>query len=192
MHDRKPFIYGGALLAVVVLAVGVLWYRSQEAPLAAAAGAPAGTLFGASGPADPAMSPISLERTEAIPMTVYLTPTCGCCAGWVEHLAQHGFEAELHYMSDAELGAKKGELGISPELSSCHSAVVNGYVVEGHVPGEVIRQLLAEAPAARGITAPGMPVGSPGMEVDGIVQPYDVLLFTSDGRTRVYSQQGRN
>jgi hypothetical protein len=95
-------------------------------------------------------------------------------------------------MTDAELGAMKGELGIIPELASCHSAVVNGYVIEGHVPGEVIRKLLAEAPAARGIAAPGMPVGSPGMEVDGVVQPYDVLLFTADGKTQVYSQQGRN
>lgn len=192
MNARKPFVYGGALLATVVLAIGIFWFRSQEAPAAPIAAGIDGTLFGASGPAEPARAPIPVDRAEAVPITVYLTPTCGCCAGWVEHLAQHGFEPELRYMNDAELGALKGDLGILPDLASCHSAVVNGYVVEGHVPGEVIRQLLAEAPPARGITAPGMPVGSPGMEVDGIVQPYDVLLFTADGRTQVYSKQGRN
>jgi hypothetical protein len=192
MDDRKPFIYAGALLTAVVLAVGVLWFRSQEAPTSPISVSLDGTLFGASGPAEQARTPIPLDQTEAVPITVYLTPTCGCCAGWVEHLAQHGFEPELRYMTDAELGALKGELGIRPELASCHSAVVNGYLVEGHVPAEVIRQMLAEAPPALGVTAPGMPVGSPGMEVEGIVQPYDVLLLTADGRSQVYSKQGRN
>jgi hypothetical protein len=188
MNDRKPFVYGGALLAVVALAVGVFWLQSNEAPAAPAVMGLDGTFFGAEGPP----APIPIGYAEAIPITVYLTPTCGCCAGWVEHLAEHGFEPDLRYINDAELGAVKGQLGVSPELASCHSAVVNGYVVEGHVPGDVIRTLLAEAPNARGVTAPGMPVGSPGMEVDGIVQPYDVLLFTEDGRTSVYSRQGRN
>jgi hypothetical protein len=192
MNDRKPFVYGAALLVAVVTAVGILWARSREAPAAPVAATQDGTLFGSGASAEAGRAPIPLDRAEAVPITVYLTRTCGCCAGWVEHLAQHGLEADLQYMTDAELGAKKGQLGIAPELASCHSAVVNGYVVEGHVPGDVIRRLLAEAPQARGITAPGMPVGSPGMEMDGVVQPYDVLLFTEGGRTRVYSEQGRN
>jgi hypothetical protein len=86
----------------------------------------------------------------------------------------------------------KEEHGVRPELSSCHTAVVNGYVVEGHVPGDVVRRFLAEAPAVAGLAVPGMPVGSPGMEMGDVVDPYDVLTFTSDGRTQVYSSQGRS
>lgn len=195
MSDRKPILYGGAVLALSMLVVGILWFQSQEAPaspvtLAESVGS--GTLFGDDGPGDPAMEAIPLDRTDPIAISVYLTPTCGCCAGWVQHLPEYGFEAELQYMTDPELGALKGQLGVTAELSSCHTAVVNGYVIEGHVPGDVIREFLADAPEARGIAAPGMPIGSPGMEVNGQVDPYDVLLFTSDGRTQVYSRQGRN
>jgi len=86
----------------------------------------------------------------------------------------------------------KATNAVHPELSSCHTAIVNGYVVEGHVPGDVVRQFLADAPQVRGLTVPGMPIGSPGMDFDDRVEPYDVLAFTSDGRTIVYSQQGRN
>lgn len=195
MADRKTFLYGGALLALAVAVAGFLWMQSEEPAspvLALAEAAPPGTLFAEQAPVDPSMEPIPLDRTEPIPISVYLTPTCGCCAGWVEHLPEHGFEAELHYMTDPELGALKGQLGVMPELSSCHTAVVNGYVVEGHIPGEVVRRFLAEAPPARGISAPGMPIGSPGMEMGDTVEPYDVVLFTSDGRIGIYSREGRN
>jgi hypothetical protein len=171
MMPRTPVLVGAASL---LLAVGATTY----------------VLVGSGSAApDPAQPPIALDRAEPIPMTVYLTPTCGCCAGWVEHLAAHGFEVSLQYMDD--LAPTKERLGVTPEISSCHTAVVNGYVVEGHVPGDVVRRLLAEAPEVAGIAAPGMPVGSPGMEVGGQVDPYDVIAFTSDGRTRVYSEEGR-
>jgi hypothetical protein len=136
-----------------------------------------------------ARDPIPLDYPSAIPMTVYLSPTCGCCSGWVEHMKGHGFEISLEYHAD--LAPVKEGFAIPPALQSCHTGIVNGYAIEGHVPGEVVRQFLAEAPAVRGLAAPGMPVGAPGMEMGGRVDPYDVLTFTSSGETAVYSRQGR-
>jgi len=193
--DRKPALLSGALLAVLVTAGGVFWFRSQEAPAApprTTVPIESGTVFSLPSPVDPAREPISLDRTEPIEMVVYLTPTCGCCSLWVEHIAEYGFDVDLRYVTDPDLYAVKATNAVQPELSSCHTAIVNGYVVEGHVPGDVVRQFLADAPQVRGLTVPGMPVGSPGMEFDDRVDPYDVLAFTSDGRTVVYSQQGRN
>ncbi len=193
--DRKPALFGATLLALAVTAVSMIWFRSQEAPAAPVrTGVPieAGTVFDLSSPADPARESIPLDRTEPIEMVVYLTPTCGCCSLWVEHIVEHGFDVDLRYVNDPELFAIKTTHQVHPELSSCHTAIVNGYVVEGHVPGDVVRQFLAEAPPARGLTVPGMPIGSPGMEMGDRVDPYDVLAFTSDGRAVVYSEQGRN
>lgn len=138
---------------------------------------------------DVARDPIPLDHPELIPITVYQSPQCGCCGLWVEHIREHGFEPEVRYQAD--MGEVKEGFGISFAISSCHTAVVNGYVVEGHVPGDVIRRFLAEAPAARGLTLPGMPLGSPGMEMpDGRVDEYAVLLFTSSGVVTEYSRHG--
>jgi hypothetical protein len=194
MNDRKPLLFGGALVILLVAFTGVLWVRSQEAPASPPTTLFAvqdGSVFGLTDPVDPTRDPIPLEHADPIPMEVYLTPTCGCCSLWVDHMAENGFEPELRYVTDQELNQVKQRLDVRPELSSCHTAIVNGYVVEGHVPADVVRDFLAEAPPMRGIAAPGMPVGSPGMEVGGIVEPYDVVAFTSDGRAVVYSRQGR-
>lgn len=138
---------------------------------------------------DVARDPIPLDHPELIPITVYQSPQCGCCGLWVEHIREHGFEPEVRYQAD--MGEVKAGFGISFALSSCHTGVVNGYVIEGHVPGDVIRRFLAEAPAARGLTVPGMPLGSPGMELpDGRVDEYAVLLFTSAGEVSEYSRHG--
>lgn len=118
------------------------------------------------------------------PITVYKSPFCGCCAGWVDYLRERGFEVTVHERTD--LSDIKASYGIRPELQSCHTAVVDGYAIEGHVPAADIRRLLRERPDIRGLTAPGMPMMSPGMNS---VEPkgYDVLSFDGDGATAVYS-----
>ena len=116
------------------------------------------------------------------------TPLCGCCDGWVDHLRAAGFETEVRDMDQAALDALKAELGIVHEHASCHTATVAGYVVEGHVPAEDIQQLLAERPDARGLAVPGMPVGSPGMEMGDTREAYDTLLIGTNGAASVFAR----
>ena len=130
---------------------------------------------------------VGAARAESRLVRVAKTPQCGCCSGWVEHLRAAGYETEVREVEQAALDALKRELGIAPEHASCHTAVVDGYVVEGHVPAEDIRRLLAERPGARGLAVPGMPVGSPGMEMGGAHEPYDTLLIDMDGRASVFA-----
>jgi hypothetical protein len=118
-------------------------------------------------------------------VTVYKTPTCGCCKKWVTHLEKSGFEVETIDMRD--LGMIKSMSGVEPKLASCHTAQVGGYVIEGHVPADDIKRLLSERPAVKGLTAPGMPHGSPGMET-GHKAPYQVLTFDAEGKTQVFAQ----
>lgn len=125
-------------------------------------------------------------KAKPVAIKVYKTPQCGCCKAWVTHLRDNGFQVETMDMPDLSLIKQK--YGVKPALQSCHTAVVNGYVVEGHVPADVIRKLLRERPAVAGIAVPGMPSGSPGME--GVLkQPYDVFTFDRAGRSRVYAHR---
>lgn len=113
-------------------------------------------------------------------VVVFKSPTCGCCSGWEEHLREHGYEVASR--PSADMASVKAELGVPTELASCHTAIVDGYVLEGHVPAEAIDRLLAEAPDARGLFVPGMPLGAPGMEVpSGETDPYDVVLVDAQG-----------
>lgn len=122
----------------------------------------------------------------AIRVTVFKDPNCGCCKSWVEHLKKHGFEVAVRDTSDLS-GAKR--TGRVPEqLHSCHTAFVNGYVVEGHVPAADIQRMLDQKPKIAGLAVPGMPVGSPGMELGGRVEKYDVIAFGRDGTTRVFAR----
>lgn len=117
---------------------------------------------------------------------VYKSPSCGCCGDWIEHLEEEGFTVEV--IDQPNMLAVKSQVGLPGEMASCHTALVDGYLVEGHVPAGDIRRMLAERPDVKGIAVPGMPVGSPGMEVEG--QPadaYDVLTFDETGRTGVYA-----
>lgn len=123
----------------------------------------------------------------ATPIEVYKTPTCGCCGKWVEHMKAQGFAPTVHDLPD--LSAVRSKHGVPAHLQSCHTAVVNGYVVEGHVPADVVRQLLKEKPKVAGITVPGMPMGSPGMEQGGMKDPYDVLTFDRSGNTKVFAKR---
>ncbi len=116
-------------------------------------------------------------------ITVYKTPTCGCCGKWIDHLEEAGFEVVTHDVND--LTGIKNMHKIPPGLRTCHTGLVDGYVVEGHVPAHFVTQLLEQKPDIAGIGVPGMPIGSPGME-GAYNESYDVLAYTRDGRTAVF------
>ena len=122
------------------------------------------------------------------PIVVYKTATCGCCAMWVEHMRQNGFQPTVHDVTAAQVRAVSQAAGLKNEDTSCHTAKVGNFIVEGHVPAADVKRMLKEKPAIAGITAPGMPVGSPGMEMGDRKQPYNVMAFTKDGRSTVYSK----
>lgn len=129
----------------------------------------------------------SLRAVQAAEVTVYKSPTCGCCTKWVQHLERNGFE--VHAIDVRDVVSVKRKHGLDPSLASCHTALVDGYVVEGHVPADVIKRLLRERPHVRGIAVPGMPVGSPGMEQGGRKDPYSVMSFDEQGRLRIYERR---
>jgi hypothetical protein len=111
---------------------------------------------------------------------VYKSPSCSCCGQWIAHLKENGFTVAVQNVEDMD--AKKQELGVPEAMASCHTAVVGPYLVEGHVPAQDIKRMLAEKPAVRGIAVPGMPTGSPGMESPGSApEPYSVLSFGPKG-----------
>jgi hypothetical protein len=119
-------------------------------------------------------------------VTIYKSPWCGCCGAWAEHLEQSGFAVRIVEREDLE--PIKERYGVPGELGSCHTALVEGYTIEGHVPAADIRRLLAERPAAKGLAVPGMPLGSPGMESGGQRERYQVILFTEDGGQTVFAR----
>lgn len=121
-------------------------------------------------------------------LVVYKEPTCPCCNNWVAYMRDNGFRVVTHDVSD--LDAVKRKHGIADNLQACHTTEVGGYFVEGHVPADLVRRLLAERPRIAGITVPGMPVGSPGMEV-GPPQAYDILGVDSAGRTAIFDSKGK-
>lgn len=119
-------------------------------------------------------------------ITVYKSATCGCCSKWAEHLRNAGFDVDARNVEN--LNPIKERVGVPVGQGSCHTAEVGGYFVEGHVPAEDIKRLLAEHPDAKGLVVPAMPTGSPGMETpSGEVKPYDVLLVARDGTTTVFA-----
>ena len=130
-----------------------------------------------------------VTRAYAQPKTqvmVYKDPTCGCCANWVEHLRQNGFAVSATDKPD--MAAVKNAHKVPTALRSCHTATVDGFVIEGHVPAIEIKRLLKDRPKVAGLAVPGMPIGSPGMEgVNG--KPYDVVAFDAAGGTRVFSTE---
>lgn len=121
-------------------------------------------------------------------MAVHKRPDCNCCSRWVDHLKENGFEVSA---SDApDLATIKDDASIPDSLRSCHTAFVGDYTIEGHVPAEVIKRMLQEQPDITGLTVPGMPIGSPGMEMPGReAESYEVIAFTKDGSTHVYARR---
>jgi len=121
-------------------------------------------------------------------VTVYKSPTCGCCKKWVAHLKDNGFAVTAFNKRD--LAPIKAEAGVPSNVQSCHTAKVAGYIVEGHVPADLVKKMLTEKPDIKGLTVPGMVAGSPGMEVPGGRKDnYDVLAIHHDGSTSVYASR---
>ena len=130
--------------------------------------------------------PAPAEAAPGAEVTVYKSPTCGCCTEWVGHLRRHGFRVRTEDLTD--LSSIKTRHGVPAALQSCHTALVEGYVVEGHVPADLVERLLRERPRIAGLAVPGMPVGSPGMEVPGVpADRYRVLTFDRSGKTDVFA-----
>lgn len=129
---------------------------------------------------------ISQEGSKAANVVIYKSPTCGCCSKWVSHLQENGYSVEVH--DRRNMNPIKREMGVPPHLQSCHTATVGDYVVEGHVPADVIVRMLREKPDIKGLAVPGMPMGSPGMKGPR-KDPYDILAFQENGRTRVYASR---
>jgi hypothetical protein len=139
----------------------------------------------------PSVHAAPTERGEAtLPrVIVHKSASCGCCGLWVEHLRDAGFEVEVRNKNN--LHPIKERLGVPLGKGSCHTAEIGGYVVEGHVPASDIKRLLRDRPSARGLVLPGMPLGSPGMEMpDGRTERYTVELVRGDGTTVAYAQHG--
>ena len=155
--------------------------RISRVTFAAVAIAMAGFGIGAAAQQKPA-------ATAAQKVTVYKTSSCGCCRLWVDHLKANGFDVQAMDVSSADVRAVSKAAGLPDDGASCHTAKVGNYVVEGHVPASDIKRMLKEKPAIAGIAAPGMPMGSPGMEQGGAKEAYDVVAFTKDGKMTVYSK----
>ena len=132
----------------------------------------------------------TLLRAAQPALDVARSPTCGCCGAWVDHVRAAGFDARVEEMSNDALYALKERSGLHPDFWSCHTARIDGYLIEGHVPAGDIRRLLAEQPAALGLAVPGMPIGSPGMEMGGRVDPYDTILIGLDGSASLFASHG--
>lgn len=130
-----------------------------------------------------AASTTALAADEEVVM--YKDPNCGCCGKWAEHMREHGFQ--VNEVISTRMGAIKREAGVPRALGSCHTAAVGGYVVEGHVPAADVRRMLAAKPTIKGIAAPGMPLGSPGMEGPYPAEQYDVISFDGKGSTAVFA-----
>ncbi|KTA84198.1 DUF411 domain-containing protein [Aeromonas salmonicida] len=126
---------------------------------------------------------VSFSALAAERMTVYKSQYCGCCKTWIKHMEENGFEIKV--VETEQLEPIKQQYGITPQLASCHTGVVNGYVVEGHVPAADVQKLLKEKPVIRGLTIPGMPQSAPGMDIPG--QPYQVLSISHEGATKTWS-----
>ncbi|HWN40211.1 MAG TPA: DUF411 domain-containing protein [Gammaproteobacteria bacterium] len=129
-----------------------------------------------------AIAPQLSARAAASVIEIWTGPSCSCCQGWIDHLKASGFEVVTHDGGNSDARAR---LGMPIAYGSCHTGSVEGYAIEGHVPAREVRRLLVERPAAIGLSVPGMPRGSPGME-SPIHDPYDVLLVARDGRTTVF------
>lgn len=136
-----------------------------------------GALLGA--PALLGGAPAAAQEVE-----VWKSPYCGCCEGWVKHMQTAGFSVKVHTVEDVD--AVKAAKGVPDTLVSCHTAVVEGYAIEGHVPASDVRRLLTERPKVKGVSAPGMPQSAPGMDMPG--QAYDVVAFGAPSGTTVYAR----
>lgn len=127
---------------------------------------------------------VAVVEAKTSGVTVYASKTCGCCHQWVKHLESNGFKVKTEMVDDVSPVKKKFQ--IPAHMQSCHTAVVDGYLIEGHVPAMAIKKMLSQKPAIRGLAVPGMPIGSPGMEQGNYKEAYDVMSFTKQGKEAVF------
>lgn len=134
-------------------------------------------------------SGVARASAPQLAIKVYKDPSCGCCGAWVDHLKKAGFTTDVEERFD--MNALKTKLGVPSDLASCHTGLIDGYAIEGHVPAADIKRLVASRATAKGLAVAGMPVNSPGMEVSGEPnEQYMVWLFQSDGKRIAYAQHG--
>ena len=132
-----------------------------------------------------AVAPLHASLAGDLPtIQVFKSPTCGCCSMWIDHLTENGFKVEAQDVTD--LDTVKQMAGVPGHLQACHTAMIDGYTIEGHIPASAIKKLLAERPAVQGLAVPGMPAGSPGMP-SPTPEPYDVIAFGEAGEQRFMS-----
>ncbi|MEW5888185.1 MAG: DUF411 domain-containing protein [Pseudomonadota bacterium] len=133
------------------------------------------------------LGPAAFAQRVSLPeVVVYKDPNCGCCGAWADHLRDSGFPVKV--IENRDMTVLKQRLGVPDKLASCHTAEVGGYILEGHVPAQSVKRLLAEKPKVKGLAVPGMPAGSPGMEVGNRRDPYDVVAFGAEGSARVFDR----
>jgi hypothetical protein len=162
-----------ALAATAMIACGP---TPDDAPAASESAADAGS------------RQLALASSSDADFVVYKSPTCGCCNGWIDHLREAGYTVEaVDIPGYQDLQDRKRAEGVPGDLGSCHTATIEGYTIEGHVPAESIERLLRERPDIKGLAVPGMPIGSPGMPGRN-PRPYDVIAFTEDGQTSVFER----
>ena len=133
-------------------------------------------------------SVVAMAESSAPTIEVWKSATCSCCGKWVEHLEANGFAVTVNAASPSMLDRIKRKAGIGRTLAACHTGKIDGYVIEGHVPASDVTRLITEKPDAIGLSVPGMPIGSPGMEQDGKTEAYDVLLVKRDGTTEIFAR----
>ncbi len=147
-----------------------------------------GLVLGLQGPALGHLSAQAGRGANALPKVIaYKDPNCGCCTLWITHMKSAGFTVTA--VNTPDMTAVRREYGVPAPLQSCHTAVVDGFVVEGHVPADDVKRLLKERPKVVGLAVPGMPLGSPGMEQGGVKQAYKVLTFDAAGKTTVFAER---
>ena len=128
--------------------------------------------------------PVVAMENKSLDIVVYRSPTCGCCSKWLAHLKKHGFNIQDNVLEDMQ--SIKDKYGISRSLASCHTAIINGYIVEGHVPANDIKTMLKDKPEIKGLTVPGMVAGTPGMEMGDKKAPFKVFAFDKNGQVTIY------
>ena len=119
-------------------------------------------------------------------ITVYRSPSCGCCGGWIAHMKKHGFD--ITDIKTDNLDSIKQKYNLPQDLASCHTAIIDGYILEGHIPADDIKRFLTQKPNLKGLTVPAMPIGTPGMESGNIKQPFTVLAWNQQGNTTVFNR----
>ena len=132
----------------------------------------------------------ALAESDINVLRIFKSPTCGCCSAWAEHMRHAGFDVHVKDVDHDTLQAIKVSLSIPPRYMSCHTAQTGSYFVEGHVPADDVKRLLQNRPVGLGLAVPGMPIGSPGMEMGDRVDPYDVLLISSSGTAQTFQRHG--